>query len=289
MNFKEVINIHTKGKKYSKNFSIPLTYYENTIKNSDNLKIIFLEENTNIIEKMETFKITSPAILLLNVSNSLKDIKGIYKVLDFHPIVINNNFSYENIKNKELLLGSDRLDTYYLNSFSELTNYSIIEISPYYEERLKKLFDAIKIQLEEQPDEFWPCRSRTLFLELLIILSNLKNEVFHKDEDDLIENIKTYLNNNFEQQITLDILTKEFSINKTTLTKKFKEETGKTILEFLIEIRLRLAKTLLKNTTLPIIEILYKVGFNNSPNFNKAFKKRFGSTPITYRKLKKLQ
>lgn len=287
--FKEVINIYTKGKKYSKDFSIPLIYSENIINNNKGFKIAFLEENTNILEETETFKITSTAILIANISNSITDIKGIYKVLNFHPTVVNNIFSYENIRNKELLKGSDRLDVYYLNIFSELKNFNIMEINPYYEEKIRKLFNAIQFQLEEQPDEFWPCRSRTLFLELLIILTNMENEVSHKNEDNLVENIKSYLNNHFEEQITLNILTKEFSINKTTLSKKFKEETGKTILEFLIEIRLRLAKTLLRNTSLPIVEILYKVGFNNSTNFNKAFKKRFGSTPINYRKLKKLQ
>lgn len=284
-----MISINTKGKKYSQDISLPLTYYENIFNKIESLKIIFIEENTIIIEKTGTFKIISPTILILNRTNSILDIQGTYKVLNFYPIVINNNFSFENIKNKELLKGSDRLDTYYLSSFAELTNYNLIELSPYYEEKTKKLFDNIKTQLETQPDEFWPCRSRTLFLELLIILSNLKTEYLNKDENNLVHNIKTYLENNFEQQITLDDLTKEFSINKTTLTKQFKEETGKTILEFLIEIRLRLAKTLLKNTSLPIIEILYKVGFNNSTNFNKAFKKRFGSTPLNYRKLKNLQ
>ncbi|MBN1468977.1 MAG: helix-turn-helix transcriptional regulator [Fusobacteriaceae bacterium] len=284
-----MINIYTKGKKYSKDFSIPLIYSENIINNNKGFKIAFLEENSNILEETETFKITSTAILIVNISNSITDIKGTYKVLNFHPTIVNNMFSYENIKNKELLKGSDRLDTYYLNIFSELKNFNIMEINPYYEEKIRKLFNAIQFQLEEQPDEFWPCRSRTLFLELLIILTNMENEVSHKNEDNLVENIKSYLNNHFEEQITLNILTKEFSINKTTLSKKFKEETGKTILEFLIEIRLRLAKTLLRNTSLPIVEILYKVGFNNSTNFNKAFKKRFGSTPINYRKLKKLQ
>lgn len=284
-----MVNINTKGKKYSKDISIPLTYYENTFNNNESLKIIFVEENTDIVDETDTLKIISPTILILNRNNSIVNIQGKYKALNFYPVIINNNFSFENIKNKELLKGSDRLDTYYLSSFAELTNYNLIELSPYYEEKTKKLFDNIKVQLETQPDEFWPCRSRTIFLELLIILSNLKTESLHKNENNLVQNVKTYLENNFEQQITLDILTKEFSINKTTLTKQFKEETGKTILEFLIEIRLRLAKTFLKNTNLPIIEILYKVGFNNSTNFNKAFKKRFGNTPLNYRKFKNLQ
>ena len=282
-------NINTKGKKYSKNISIPLIYSENSLKNNESLKIIFAEEGTIITEENKISKTTSPAILVLNRFNSITNIQGTYKVLNFYPTVINNNFSFENIKNKELLKGSDRLDTYYLSCFSDLPNYILTELSPYYEEKIKNLFYNIRVQLEEQPDEFWPCRSRTVFLELLIVLSNLKDETLHHYENNLIQNIKTYLHNNFDQQINLDMLTKEFSVNKTTLTKKFKEETGKTVLEFLIETRLRLAKTLLKNTSLPIIEILYTVGFNNSTNFNKAFKKRFGSTPLNYRKLKKLQ
>lgn len=286
-----MINIYTKGKNFHKEILLPLDYHENIFKQNKSLKIVFIDKTpVNILHNNRIIKITSPTLLLMNGAlTNIEDIEGSFRILNFYPTVINNKLSDENIKNKETLQGSDFLDLYYLASFTEVQDYDIIELNPYYRDKINYFFDKIKLQLQAQEDKFWPCRSRALFLELLIILSNLKNEILYEDTDNLVENIKIYLNNNLEQHITLDILTKEFSVNKTTLTKKFKEETGKTILEFLIELRLSLAKSFLKNTSLPIIEILYKVGFNNSANFNKAFKKNFGNTPINYRKLQKVQ
>ena len=67
-------NINTKGKKYSKNISIPLIYSENSLKNNESLKIIFAEEGTIITEENKIFKTTSPAILVLNRFNSIINI-----------------------------------------------------------------------------------------------------------------------------------------------------------------------------------------------------------------------
>lgn len=68
-------------------------------------------------------------------------------------------------------------------------------------------------------------------------------------------------------------------------TSRFiKEATGKTFSDILIDARMRHSISLLKSTSLPISEIAYMVGYENTENFIRTFKKRYNKTPTAYRK-----
>ena len=60
------------------------------------------------------------------------------------------------------------------------------------------------------------------------------------------------------------------------------EETGRTFSELLLEKRMERAAILLKGTTLPIEEIAAMLGYSNSSNFYKAFKRYYGFSPREY-------
>ena len=62
----------------------------------------------------------------------------------------------------------------------------------------------------------------------------------------------------------------------------FKEATGRTFTEVLIEVRIRNAKRLLRQTSLRNYEIAEKVGFSDPHYFSHVFKKMTGKTPKEY-------
>ncbi|MEM7182103.1 MAG: AraC family transcriptional regulator [Spirochaetota bacterium] len=71
---------------------------------------------------------------------------------------------------------------------------------------------------------------------------------------------------------------------RTTLSKKFRESTGYSIISYLGKLRIKIASIMIRETTLPIVEILHRVGFEDSAHFGRAFKKEMGLSPGTFRK-----
>ena len=73
-------------------------------------------------------------------------------------------------------------------------------------------------------------------------------------------------------------------MSRSQFFQVFKEQVGRTFSDYLNEIRLNEASALLRETSLPITEILYRVGYQNPSHFGHRFKKLFGESPRDYRK-----
>ena len=63
----------------------------------------------------------------------------------------------------------------------------------------------------------------------------------------------------------------------------FRTRTGKTVSDYIIDIRLGYAARLLVDTNTSVAEICYSCGFNNISNFNRIFKKKKGCSPSEFR------
>jgi len=79
-------------------------------------------------------------------------------------------------------------------------------------------------------------------------------------------------------------LTNVFHINRTTLSNKFIEATGMSIIDYLVKLRIKVASMLLRDTHLSISEVGYRVGFNSNTYFLRTYRKYVGCTPFEYRK-----
>ena len=96
--------------------------------------------------------------------------------------------------------------------------------------------------------------------------------------------IKLYLDNNFREKITLEMLSEIFFINKFYLTRVFKEQFGTTINSYIIQLRITDAKHMLRFTNKTIEEIGLECGIGPLHYFSRAFKKIEGISPNEYRK-----
>lgn len=105
------------------------------------------------------------------------------------------------------------------------------------------------------------------------------------------ENIPKYLtdirqlfDNEYSQYYSLDILEKNFGINKYKIAKEFSRCYGTSPMNYLTRRRIEAAKTLLLTTDLKIHEIGRQVGYENATHFINSFKKQTGVTPLNYKK-----
>jgi len=123
---------------------------------------------------------------------------------------------------------------------------------------------------------------------LIVLLSKLSRASDGKkpvaSSSPLIEKAIKYINENFAEDITLQLLAEKFSISKNYLSKLFKSETGFGINEYLNIIRIKSAEHLLTSSNIPMTEVAVQCGFNDSNYFSSVFKKINGSAPLQYRK-----
>ena len=93
-----------------------------------------------------------------------------------------------------------------------------------------------------------------------------------------------YIHDNYSREITLDELAKIANLSKYYFCNIFKEFTGETFKDYQSRIRIGKATELLTATDLPVTEIAFTCGFNDSNYFSRKFKQITGKTPREIRK-----
>lgn len=73
-------------------------------------------------------------------------------------------------------------------------------------------------------------------------------------------------------------------VHKVYLSRHFREETGDTLMHYILTMRIQEAQKLMTTTDLKVYEIAEKVGFKNAQQFSVSFKKITSMTPGEYRK-----
>lgn len=120
------------------------------------------------------------------------------------------------------------------------------------------------------------------------LLTNLASSLSFQnvyDSDDMVENIKKYIQTNYNNQnLSLDLLADTFFLHPVYLSKIFKESTGIKFTEYINTIRIMEAKKLLKTTTKKVSQISKLVGYDNEKYFFRIFKKIENKTPEQFRK-----
>lgn len=92
-----------------------------------------------------------------------------------------------------------------------------------------------------------------------------------------------YIQNHFKENITLKQAAEIANYSPNYFGNKFKEYTGVTFKEYIMELKFSFARKMLKKTNLTVSEICYNCGFSDFSNFMFYFKKRYGMTPKQYR------
>ena len=93
----------------------------------------------------------------------------------------------------------------------------------------------------------------------------------------------TYIEHNFQNEITIEDIAGVCGLNRTYFGKIFKEALGKTPQEFLLNYRMLKAAELLKLTSLSIGDVGLAVGYANQMHFSRAFKNNYSISPREWR------
>ena len=102
-----------------------------------------------------------------------------------------------------------------------------------------------------------------------------------------IERAKILMYENYRRPISPEFISEAVCMSYSWFRRVFKQYTGLTPYQYILELRLRRGKELLVNTNLSSQEISFEIGFENPDYFCTAFKKKVGRTPIEFRKMAK--
>lgn len=113
-------------------------------------------------------------------------------------------------------------------------------------------------------------------------LIRLLHDVKYKKEKNSIREIESYLRQNYKREVTLQEIAERFYLSREYISRKFRQEFGLTITDYVTQVRIEKAKELLENPHLKVYEIADYVGYQNDKYFIKVFKRAEGVTPSEY-------
>ena len=130
-------------------------------------------------------------------------------------------------------------------------------------------------------------------VQILGTMSNIKTRRMISTQMDIfpaqkgikrLDKIITFINKNYTRKITLEEVASYAAMNKSAFCRYFKNETGKSFVHFLMEMRIGYACKLLLMNNVNISQVCSECGFESIAHFNQSFKKIKGYTPSDYRK-----
>lgn len=102
-----------------------------------------------------------------------------------------------------------------------------------------------------------------------------------------VKKVKQYINDHYAEQLSLSELADIAGMAPTAFSRFFRLRSGRTLSDYITDIRLGVASRLLVDTTKNISEICYECGFNNLSNFNRTFRAKRGLSPREFRMMYK--
>jgi len=107
-------------------------------------------------------------------------------------------------------------------------------------------------------------------------------------KEDVVPKILQYLNNNFQHKLTRNSVAHLFGYSSFHFSKLFSARIGCTLTQYIHDLRIRHARTLLRSSNLTAVQIAYECGFSSQGTFNRVFRESEKMTPIEFRKLNRV-
>ncbi|MFW6270472.1 MAG: helix-turn-helix domain-containing protein [Bacillota bacterium] len=148
----------------------------------------------------------------------------------------------------------------------------------------------IEEAVQQQPGYQFILENLNLQITINLLRTLKSNCTYHTkkinySETKSINYIINYLNENYDQDFSLEQIASLANYSPFHFIRLFKAKTGKTPFAYLFDIKINKAKQLLKNSDLSITDICFASGFNNRSHFSVVFKRKTGYSPSQYRKI----
>lgn len=236
----------------------------------------FLEGDVTYYIEGHAYKLSPNNLLIINnrelhkpIFNSNKPYKRI--VIHFYPWNLSKYDSYDFDLLKCFENRKEAQNNLIKDETKKIFNY------------LEKITEYVK---QESPES--ELMVETFFIQLLVLINNLFNENKKEQNNSIKYNerilkIITFINNNIEKTLSLNLIADKFNLNKSYLSHIFKKNTNFTVLKYINYKKIMTAKKLLLNNN-NCSEVSSNLNFGDYSTFYRAFKKEVGVSPQEYQK-----
>lgn len=102
-------------------------------------------------------------------------------------------------------------------------------------------------------------------------------------EDETVRKAQAYIEEHFQEKITVDQLSDLLALNRRSLERRFKKATSNTVSEYIQRVKIEVAKKDFETTRKNIYEVMFEVGYSDVKAFRTIFRKTTGLSPVEYR------
>ena len=180
----------------------------------------------------------------------------------------------------------DDLSCQELNTCFQKANdrsFNLVRADSALQERLKDLLPEIEQTLQNK--HFGdPVLRDALFTHFMIYINRIFLRTSSSPDkkayssDTQVEQLLKYINRNLSENLSIDQLAERFFLSKYHMMRKFKNETGYTIHNYITSKRLLMARSLISQG-IPVMKAALASGFRDYTTFVRAYKKQFGKAP----------
>lgn len=129
------------------------------------------------------------------------------------------------------------------------------------------------------------CNEIIKMIDIIFDKMNIKGKL----SDDGMKSVIDYIERNLRRGISLEDVANHVNISTYYLSKIFKKEMGVNFITYVTDRKMDMAKEMLVNTDIPVLNIALDLAYNEANYFSKAFKKKTGLTPSEYREKYKIR
>lgn len=240
---------------------------------SKNIIIFYMySEGGSIVCNEKSYPITKGTLCLVNAGKYHYTMPDIPETYDRSKLFI----SPENFANICKLFSPG-------TTFYNFQKKSIIyaQINEAEQELVDRIF--LEMEINKNNGEYSDLYQFSCCLKLFAFLNKYSVEITPSTSGFMSKAIE-YINNNIYSDINVDQICYAVHMSKSYFCKQFKKHVGTTVMKYILETRIILAKDMLLKDTVSITEISELCGFSSVSYFSQAFKKSTGETPHNFRK-----
>ena len=149
------------------------------------------------------------------------------------------------------------------------------------------IIEALAIDiLENYTRQYYCVGNLYKICDYMIENSSAKEEKDYENSLAYVKNVISYIQLKYSEPVKIEKIAYSLGLNRSYLTRLFKNATGYSLQEYLLTYRMKMAVKLLANSSLSIAQVAANVGYTDTFTFSKAFKRYYGKSPSDYRSVK---
>lgn len=262
--------------------SIPLDFKNVPMHWHDDMEIIYIKKGSGIVSvDLKSYEVSTGSIVIVLPGH-------LHAIFQKEPI----SMEYENILFLPELIVTKKSDICNLNYLTplfsnELYLAPLFEPTHMYYKQIASCIDLADHYCNETPLAYEFVIKSQISMLFYHLMACCSQKPFYQDlflQEEKIKQILLFIEENYQRKISVSDAALHLKISTSHFMKFFKSTMGSSFITYLNEYRLDMVTRLLTGSNANILTIAYECGFDNISYFNRRFKKKYGVTPLLYRK-----